>query len=224
MVTEYSGLIASQHQKPRFVALVQALTGPLVEVQSLLEEMRSTFDVDKAIGVQLDATGEWIGRSRALRVPLPDVYFSWNAEGLGWGEGVWKGKYDPVHGLVSLPDDLYRRLLKAKIAANAWDGYVEGAYAVWEAAFADTGALILIQDNQDMSMSVGIAGMPPDAVTKQLLLQQYIPLKPEAVRIKWYAVTPDGGPLFAWNCDSAALAGWAGSDRQGGRWPLVLRP
>ena len=56
-------------------------------------------------------------------------------------------------------------------------------------------------------MSVGIAGMPPDAVTRELLLQQYIPLKPQGVRIRWYAVTPDGGPLFAWACNSDALPG-----------------
>lgn len=224
MPTDYTMLIAAQHRKPRFVALIEAITEPLLEVQALLEEMRSTFDLDTAIGVQLDATGEWIGRTRILRMPLADVYFSWDVEGLGWGQGMWMGKYDPVSGVVSLPDDIYRRLLKAKVAANAWDGTVDNAYDVWVAAFADTGSIILIQDNMDMSMGVGIAGMPLDAVTKQLLLQQYIPLKPEGVRVRWYAVTPDGGPLFAWNCESEALAGWDDGTGKGGRWPEVLLP
>jgi hypothetical protein len=42
--------------------------------------------------------------------------------------------------------------------------------------------------------------------------------------VRYYAVTPDGGPLFAWNCDSAALAGWSGADARGGRWPHQLFP
>lgn len=216
---KYTSLVTSQHRKPRFLALVRTFTQPLMDVCTLLEEMRATFDLDTAIGVQLDATGEWIGRTRFLRMPLEGVYFSWGEPGLGWGQGVWKGKFDPTSGLTRLPDDVYRRLLKATVAANAWDGTVNGAYAVWEAAFADTGSIILIQDNMDMSMSVGIAGMPLDAVTKQLLLRQYIRLKAEGVRIRWYAVTPDGGPLFAWGCDSEALAGWGH-----GRWPIILRP
>jgi hypothetical protein len=75
-----------------------------------------------------------------------------------------------------------------------------------------------------MSMVIGIAGMPLNAVFEQLLLQQYIPLKPNGVHIKWYAITPDGGPLFAWNCDSPALAGWSDENKKGGRWPDRLTP
>lgn len=132
---------------------------------------------------------------------------------------IWKGPYDPETGLTSLPDDVFRRLVKARIAANAWDGSIPGAYDVWESAFADTGSIILIQDNQDMSMVVGIAGMRPDAVTQALLMGNYIPLKPEGVRVSWYAITQDGGPLMAWGCQADGLDGWGA-----GRWPTVLRP
>ena len=90
---------------------------------------------------------------------------------------------------------------------------------MWESAFADTGGIIMIQDNKDMSMVVGIAGMRPDAVSQALLMGNYIPLKPEGVRVSWYAVTQDGGPLMAWGCQSDGLAGWGA-----GRWPIVLRP
>lgn len=219
-IDEYLNLIPAQHrQKPRYMATVEALIRPLCEVDDLLREMRTVFDPDTAIGAQLDAVGVRVGRSRNLRSPLEGVYFSWNTEGVGWGEGVWKGSYDPEAGLISLPDDIYRLLLKAKVAANRWDGTTPGAYEAWEIAFSDMGSTILIQDNQDMSMAVGIAGMPPNAALEQLLLQNYVPLKPEGVRIKWYAVTPDGGPLFAWNCGSPALAGW-----NDGRVPNRLTP
>lgn len=215
----YPGLVTSQHQQPRFTALVAVLTQPLVDAQALLASLPAAFGVDTAVGVQLDAVGLWAGITRVLRVPLSGVYFSWGVSGVGWAEGVWKGPYDPENGLTSLPDDVFRRLIKARIAANAWNGSIPGAYDVWESAFADTGSIIMIQDNQDMSMVVGIAGMRPDAVTQALLMGNYIPLKPEGVRVSWYAVTQDGGPLMAWGCHDDGLAGWGA-----GRWPTVLRP
>ena len=218
-VNQYADLITGARRTPKFRAFIEAVCGPLCDAQAILRDIRGAFDLDTAVGVQLDAIGQWVGRTRYLEGPLTTVYFSWDELGVGWGEGVWKGPYDPSTGLTMLQDDLYRRLLKAKIAANMWRGNVPDAYAVWAAAFADPGAVIIIQDNQDMSMSIGIAGIPLDSVFRAMLLGGYIPLKPEGVRIEWYAVTEDGGPLFAWNCDGDGLAGWA----EGG-WPAVLYP
>ena len=225
----YLGLVTSEHRnRPRFMATVAAVTDPLCGLQELLETMRAAFDVDSAVGGQLDRTGEWIGRSRHLRLELDDVYFEWGREAVGWARGSWKGLYDPETGMVRLPDETYRLLLKAKIGANRWDGTVPGAYEVWESAFADTGSLILMQDNQDMSVVIGLAGTPLDAVMRNLLLQGYLPLKPEGVRVAWYAVAPERGPLLGWNCETGVrhalfvcpegpeAGGGAGGARSGG--------
>ena len=220
----YLGLVTSEHRnRPRFMATVAAVTDPLCGLQELLETMRAAFDVDSAVGGQLDRTGEWIGRSRHLRLELDDVYFEWGREAVGWARGSWKGLYDPETGMVRLPDETYRLLLKAKIGANRWDGTVPGAYEVWESAFADTGSLILMQDNQDMSVVIGLAGTPLDAVMRNLLLQRYLPLKPEGVRVAWYAVAPERGlrngrPVRMGQGDLARQAGAAavGTVHQGG--------
>jgi hypothetical protein len=109
-------------------------------------------------------------------------------------------------------------LLKAKVAANSWDGSIPGAYAIWNAAFSGQ-SYIIIQDNQDMSMTVGIAGQPLDIVTRALLTNGYLPLKPEGVRINVYSITPVDGPLFAWDAESEALAGW-----EVGNWGIEITP
>lgn len=73
-------------------------------------------------------------------------------------------------------------------------------------------------------MIIGIANMPLTPVFRELLTQQYIPLKPEGVRVKYYAISPLKAPLFAWNCDSKALQGWSGKDKKGGCWPSLIKP
>lgn len=217
---EYIALITSEHTgKPKFEATVAAGVSPLAKVQAVLRSLVSELDIDSAIGVQLDKVGEWVGRSRRVDTPLVGVYFSWDdLASDGWESGIWKGPFDPDSGLVDLPDDSYRVLLKAKIASNSWDGTIPGAYEIWATIF--TNSHLIIQDNQDMSMVVGIAGQPLSIVDQALLTNGYIPLKPEGVRIQYYAVAPAVGQLFAWDVDaSPALAGW-----DAGQWATELIP
>lgn len=211
---DYSGLITSEHRdKPKYMAVIAAATDPASQVQLAYQEMSDAFNLDYAIGKQLDIIGEWVGITRRVPIPLQDVYFSWDSTvELGWDSGVWKGMFDPDSGLESLGDEEYRQLIRAKIAANQWDGTIEGAEAVWAIVFNGVQTIIL-QDNQDMTMTVGFVGPPLNAVQKALLLGGYFPLKPAGVRIRYYAVPPDDGPMFAWDTDSDLLKGW-----DEGRW------
>ncbi len=218
---EYLALITSAYaEKPRFMATVEASVAPFAAIQDVLKSLPAAFDIDTAMGVQLDTIGLWIGRSRRIDAALVGVYFAWDdTVATGWESGVWQGVYDPASGLVDLPDDSYRRLLRAKIATNSWDGTIPDAYAVWESVF-DASSFILMQDNQDMSMVVGIAGALLSAVDKALLVGGYLNLKPEGVRVSYYVVAPVAGALFAWDvADSGALAGWTN-----GNWATEITP
>ena len=215
---EYLNLVIIQHRhKPKFMAVLCGLLNLAVDSQNFLQEVKNSFDVDSAVSVQLDQVGLWVGISRRLHLPLTGIYFEWNTEGVGWLQGYWKGRFDPDTGMVLLPDDEYRILIKAKIAANQWDGTIPGAYKVWSTIFPDS--YIVIEDHQDMSMAIGIAGLPLTPVFEQLLIQGYIPLKPAGVRVSFYAVTPDNDRLFAWNAQSDALGGWNEAS-----WPNLLIP
>lgn len=217
---DYVSLITSEHdEKPNFVATIRAMTAGFVDVINLDLSLTLKFDLDVAEGVQLDDVGKWVGISRRLRVPLEDVYFEWDGTAaLGWESGLWQGPFDPSTGLVSLPDGIYRILLRSKIAANNWDGTIPGAIAVWQIVF-NGGQAIIIQDNQDMSMVVGFVGPPLSAIERALLTGGYLPLKPAGVRIAYYAIPVDDGPIFAWDAVSSELDGW-----DAGSWSLVLLP
>lgn len=121
---EYTELIAGYHVgKERYTSWVFTLTEPLRIARERLAAMREDFDVDTAIGAQLDAVGVRVGVSRNLPMTLTDVYFALDdVDGIGLDLGVWKGVYDPVDGTTTLGDETYRAVIKAKIAQNHWDG------------------------------------------------------------------------------------------------------
>ena len=217
--TDYTGLNTSEHDdRPNFVSVVSAITAGGVDTRNLCNRFPIIFDLDQAVGEQLDTIGVWVGLSRNLSIPLTDVYFSWDSTTLlGWESGSWKGPYDSTSGLIALPDDAYRQLIRAKIAANNWDGTIPGALAVYRSIFGGT-QTVIIQDNQDMSMSLGFAGIAFTAIQLSLLVNGYIPLKPAGVRIDIIAVAPALGPLFAWDSVSSVLAGW-----ETGQWPLNIQ-
>ncbi|MDR9240711.1 hypothetical protein FEP07_04742 [Burkholderia multivorans] len=208
-LTEYTALITSEHRdKPRFMAVVGALVQPLVDQMNVLQSMPGKFDLDNAVGVQLDDVGLWVGVSRKIRTPLTGIYFSFDVAGLGFDQGIWKGPFDPDTGLTVLDDDTYRLVIRAKIGANHWDGTLASSAAILNSIFgADTH--VFIEDHQDMSMTIGIAGKVPSAVFLALLAGGYIPLKPEGVRVAYTLVTSvDGSPLFGFDVNNQYIAGF----------------
>ncbi len=207
-IQNYLDLITSEHQgKENFLSTVSLSVSLQVRIQDLMESMMfDIFDLDIAIGEQLDIIGQWAGVSRDVSIPVSGVFFSWDDTAAdGWDYGVWPDPGNPST-ITVLPDDVYRTLIRAKIAANKWDGTTEGAYAVWDSVFPNV--TILIQDHQDMSYDLILVGEIIDSLTLSLLSQGYIPLKPEGVRVNTYYTPVNSGPAFGWGVDSEFISGW----------------
>lgn len=98
-MSKYTELITNYHAtKPKFLAHVDLMTRPLIDVAAATRGLITAFDIDSAVGVQLDILGLWIGRSRVVSQPISGVYFSWDTDGLG---------YDQVYGrghTILIPD------------------------------------------------------------------------------------------------------------------------
>lgn len=208
-LSQYTDLITSEHNKRlKFMEVVETLAEPMVDLQNVLSAMPGKFDLDNAVGDQLDTIGLWVGISRDVPVPLTGVYFSLDIDGLGFDQGSWKGPFDPDAGLTRLDDDTYRLVIRAKIGANHWDGTLESSKAILDSIFGG-GTFVFIQDNQDMSMTIGIAGVIPSAVFLAVLANGLIPLKPEGVRINIVIVTTvDGAPMFGFDMSNNLVAGF----------------
>lgn len=219
LIQDYLNLITSAFTgQPNFNAMVSADVSPQVQVQSLMIQMRDTlFDLDLAVGDQLDKIGLWVGVSRTIAIPISGVYFSWDGvSSLGWDFGVWQPFNQPSNTVV-LPDDVYRTLLRARIASNHWDGTTEGAYAIWAILFPTL--VILIQDNQDMSYDMIFVNPAIDSLTLALITGGYIALKPEGVRINEYFFPFDTGPMFGFDLDNTYITGW-----NDGSWAIEQFP
>lgn len=199
-VQKYLDLITSEHNKqPNYMAMLAAVFQPLADSEAVANGMAVLFDIDTALGLQLDIIGLWVGRSRFLTVPITGVFFTFNT-GPGFNLGILRGRFDQTNELSRLPDEQYRTLLKATIAANHWNGTVPGATAAYAIVFGPLGYQMLIVDHQDMTMTVILGGPVPDALTLALLLGGYLSLKPMGVRITDYVVSANSSKkIFAFN-------------------------
>jgi len=115
------------------MAWVSALLEKIQDLVDLYEMMDAAFDLDKAVGVQLDTLGEFIGTSRTLN-------------------------FEPRYAASALlGDENYRKILNARISLNRWDGTIEGIYSLWSDIFPDCD--IEVMDNQNMTMAVRVYGL-----------------------------------------------------------------
>jgi hypothetical protein len=206
-MSQYTDLITAEHaDRPKFVAVIETSTNPSVDQQEVVLRFPSDFDLDSAVGAQLDVVGEWVGVSRYVLTPLEGVYFTWGEPGLGWGEGYWRGPFDPTQGLTTLSDDFYRLLIRATIALNNWNGTLQPAIDAIAPLFPNN--LVYIQDNQDMTISIAVVGPPLDVILAALLTGGYLALKPVTVRINYYFPTAPDGPVFGFGADNEYIGGW----------------
>lgn len=180
----YKNLITSQHRnKPKFIDHLFAALEMVDNGTRLVNNLHEYFDIDNisenpyldyipgyifgystgkfiasANGKQLDLLGELIGVSRTVHFTPTDGS-------------------SPV-----LSDDNYRIVLLAKIAKNNWDGQIGSLKQIWENLFP--GYLIIITDNQDMTMNVLLAGSFTPILI-DLITYGYIVPKPEGVLINY---------------------------------------
>ncbi len=191
MSNRYSTLIPSaQREAPKFLATVEALGLAFSTQQSRSAALVPVFDLDRAVGKQLDVLGLWIGQGRTIVAPIDDYFFTFDNEPLGFDYGYWKNRYDADFGYVDLDDENYRMVLRAKVGANNWDGTMETLPAILQSIWPKGDIQISVRDNQDMTMMVSVHGKAISSMTKEIIRQGYLAIKPAGIGII-YEITED---------------------------------
>jgi hypothetical protein len=131
--------------------------------------MTEFFDLDYAVGAQLDFIGAQVGANRTVA-------------------------FQPRAGVSPvLDDDTYRLLIKATIANNQWTGKQSALYAIWQNLFP--GGKLTIIDNQNMSATVFLSGVFT-SIVQDLITNGYIVPRPESVE---YTYTFSNLPVFGFS-------------------------
>lgn len=177
--TPYLKLITSEHATSvNFLKYVKAtldMNSPIVDV---LNEFNTLFNLNVATGVQLDDIGSLVGISRTLPIDNAGI--------------------DPV-----LDDITYRKVIRAKIMKNHWDGTMQGMQTILSTLYPGIPCDII--DNQDMTMTVYINDPTISAQDKALLFNGFILPKPSGVGVNYQIVDK---PIFSWDLDTTYFKGW----------------
>lgn len=190
VVADYTGLITAQHaQRPKFVAMVGAVAGGMVDLQNFTSSLVGEFDIDTARWKQLDALGVRIGLDRNLRATTPGLYTQAPA------------------GAAPLSDSDYSVLLHGKIGANQWDGTKASAFNTVQNLFPGTGAAVFYVDHQDMTITIAVAGAVLDEGMKQALVCGYMNVRPEGV-LADFAFTTAPAPIFGFDIENSYISGF----------------
>jgi hypothetical protein len=206
-VSDYTNLITSEYiNQPNFLAFAELVLQGFVDGNNEISAVPSMLDVDSAVGQQLDFIGAWIGLSRTLRAPLTGVFFSFDTANLGFDQGIIDGPSNASTGILSLDDATYRQMLYLEIAANSWDGSNAGAETILaNALIGSSGTNIFIEDNQNMSITIGVTGTLPSALFQALLSGGYFNLRPAAVQIS--GVLINSAPFFGFDIENYNVSG-----------------
>ena len=184
LINEYRKLLTSEYRhSPKLKDWLLWLLNDGTDYSTFIQVFVNAFDLDVAVGQQLDIIGRYAGVSRLLNFQP-------------------SGGDSPL-----LNDDTYRFLIKATIVKNTWRGNVEDLYSAWKILFPKI-PLFQIQDLQDMTFNVIIGG-DFSALETELITNGYIVPKPEGVRIRLMTITSLAGyPLFSYDLDTLYYSGY----------------
>jgi hypothetical protein len=202
-LSSYLSLIPYFHaQRPKYMNTLAAIIQPFCDAQAMLSLLTADFDLDGAAGVQLDACGQWIGRTRYVEEPVTGVFFSFDDGGgarTGFDYGIWLGPYQPTDAITALDDDTYRTVLQLQAIANEWNGTLIEIQQAFNNVFPG----VVIQDKGDsqstvMTMDVLI---PTGEMNSVLLavLEQDFPIKPAGVQVNIIESTVSTVPIFGFD-------------------------
>ena len=205
---EYTDLIAGYHVgKEKYTQWVFELTEPLRLAKERLAALRRDFDVDYAVGPQLDTIGVRVGVSRRIPMALRDVYFALDdLDGIGLDLGVWKGRYDPVDGTTTLDDETYRAVIKSKILQNHWDGTRETLPAFLTgvlALFGQPAKVLDLEDLQTMHVVLHLTKDSTPPIVWELFSRRIIDVTAAGVSVDLV----DNQPWFGLDYETASVKG-----------------
>lgn len=167
----------------QWLDIVPSMTNDLLDVA---EQVRKSYDIDNATSYELDVIGRIVAQPRDFESYVTVDYLSLGNVNANLGGSLAQLK--PASNKVSqeVSDDIYRILIKSKIAKNASNATIE---EVLESIVFITGVEPAGITEGDMSFGVNFGEALP-AIAKFLLDNFDVLPKPQGVRFLGYTQEP----------------------------------
>lgn len=176
----YADLLIIQYRnKPKARATIK-LGANLYMADGLIFDLNNILDIDTAVGAQLDLIGKILGCSRNIPgLSFNTDLFTFEKTGaFGYSDvnnlsqGYWKNYQNSIGTVYSLPDNIYRTLLKFKAIYNVRRGSMQFMDEMYWRIF---GSEVEMVNNQDLTVTYNIPTSHSLAVTAAVYLNYLEP-------------------------------------------------
>lgn len=196
LIDETANLLIKQYwEKPKAKAEIELQASTWETARAFLDALDQAFDLDNAIGAQLDVLGRIVGISRSVPDVIPKVYFGFsiNPNNEGFASkfdpmrigGPFFSKFSSAFTDLQLNDSDYRFFIRVKAALNRASGYVSSDIYIdiQEVVLAAFDGRAYVVDNLDMTLTLYVS---PVVSLDRLNLIRALNLlpKPQGVRYK----------------------------------------
>jgi hypothetical protein len=219
LIDETANLLIKQYwEKPKAKAEIELQASTWETTRAFLEALDPAFDLDNAIGAQLDVLGRIVGISRSVPDVIPKVYFGFsiNPNNEGFASkfdpmrvgGPFYSKFSSAFTDLQLSDSDYRFFIRVKASLNRAAGYVSSDryISIQDVVLAAFEGRAYVVDNLNMTLTLYVS---PVVSLDRLRLIQALNLlpKPQGVRYK-VIIQAEPGLTFGFsnNPDSQGFA------------------
>ena len=180
-LTDYISYITPKHRnKTKYIAWLTASLRMVIDAQNLLSVLYTYFNIDAAIGTQLNTLGVILNTPRLL-------------------------PFQPSNGVSAIMDDVtYRIVLKAQVAKTQFHGKIQELYTLFYNVLGNTGLYFCAQDNQDMTISVIVYGATTSIIQDLINNGMIIP-KSGGVNL---VTTITANKIFAFDMETTIFGGF----------------
>lgn len=180
-----SRIYAQYRNKPKAVAWYSITRALANELASTAQAVRVMYNIDTAVGSQLDILGRIVvvPRSFIANVALNPGMFA-EPDGAEFGDTSAMFSALSLGEDAQMSDELYRLVIKSKIIKNNSDGSIESIIYGMNFLLPNAQVLRLV-DNEDMSFSIEFYGSISELERYALLNSTLIP-RPQGVKFNGF--------------------------------------
>lgn len=189
---EYENLLIVQYSdKPKASETISSIVKRFKNNFDLLEQMEDAFDLDNAVGKQLDIIGKIVGISRNVEGVIPKIFFGFddNINAKGFSLAPFYTGDQAKYTDTQLSDSDYRFFIRMKIAKNHAKATMsdDNGSNLNNIVLSMFDGYAYMVDNKDMSVTIYVENSPKSYLLPYAISLDLIPL-PQAVEVKYISL------------------------------------